>query len=397
MDNIPDLSTLCQCLKQLDLPYYRCLLDDHRAKKLFTGNTIQLHVAGLLLGSSSYDVIAEQLRANRSLQDITGLSSISPSALSRKTATLCTETLQALFVRLVQQIQNLHPHRLNSLPGGKKLNILDATELSLPLQRAHWATCSKSKHGVKMHTRVVVADPEKLVYPDQIIASTMDVNETELSLELVTDPDAIHVMDRGFQKHAHFEKWDQPERKLHFVARIRQNTQVEVTRNFRIPKADRSYILFDGKVILNKCSRRLRLVVFRDDKDKEYFLITNCFDVSAAEIAQMYKHRWLIELFFKWIKQHLRWVKVFSYSPKGIWNQLYLVLIAFALCTLIRMQTETSKSTWDVLKLIRIYASHSWSTILQVLQRRPTRTSKGRQRASHLTEKVPIQQKLIVR
>lgn len=397
MDNLPNISTICQCLNLLGLQEYRSLLEDHRAKKLFTGNTIQLHVAGQLLGATSYDVISEQLRANPSLQEITGLTSISPSALSRKTTTLCTDTLQALFVRLVQQIHHLHPDRLNTLPGGKKLRILDATELSLPLLRARWANCSKSKHGVKMHTRVVVADPEKLVYPDRIIASTIDVNETELSLELVTDPDAIHVMDRGFQKHEHFERWDQPEQKIHFVARIRESTQMEVTRDFHIPKADRSFILWDRKVILNKCSRRLRLIVFRDDKDKEYFLITNCFDVRAAEIAQMYKHRWLIELFFKWIKQHLRLVKVFSYSPKGIWNQLYMVLIAFALCTLIRLQTETQKTTWDVLKLIRIYANHPWSTTLHVLRRRPTRTSKGRQRLRHTPELVPVQRKLIVR
>ncbi|MUG21814.1 IS4 family transposase [Paenibacillus macerans] len=397
MDNVPNLSTICQCLKLLELQDFRSLLGDHWAKKLFTGNTIQLHVAGQLLGATSYDMITEQLQAHVPLQEITGLSSISRSTLSRKTTTLCTDTLQAVFVKLVQAIQHLHPDRPDKLPGGKKLRLLDATELTLPLQRASWANCSKSKHGVKMHTRVVVADPAKLVYPDRIIASTVDVNETELSLELVTDPEAIHIMDRGYQKHEHFERWDQPANKINFVSRIRENTQFVVTRDFRIPKADRSFIVSDRKVLLNKCSRKLRLIVFRDEEEKDYFLITNCFEVSAAEIAQMYKYRWLIELFFKWIKQHLRMVKVFSYSPQGIWNQLYLVLIAFALCTLVRLQTATSKTAWEVLKLIRIYAHYPWAALLQALERKPSRTSKGRQRLPAPREPQPVQKKVIVR
>lgn len=397
MDNLPNLSTICQCLKQLELENYRLLLKDHRAKKLFTGNTIQLHVAGQLLGATSYDMLSEHLQANEMLQEMTSLSSISPSALSRKTNTLCTETLQALFVRLVQEIQLHHPDRLDKLPAGKKLRLLDATELTLPMQRASWASYSKSKRGVKMHTRVVVADPEKVVYPDRVIASTADVNETELSLELVTDPEAIHVMDRGFQKHEHFERWDQPEHKINFVARIRENTKFEVTRDYRIPKASKGFIVWDRKVIINKCSRKLRLIVFRGEQEKEYFLITNCFEATAAEIAQMYKYRWLIELFFKWIKQHLRLVKVFSYSPQGIWNQLYLVLIAFALCTLVRLQTKTPKSTWDVLKLLRIYANHPWQVMLQALRRAPTRTSKGRQQRPIRPGLPPSQPKLIVR
>lgn len=145
---------------------------------------------------------------------------------------------QALFLKLVAAIQQQQPDQTASLPAGKKLRLVDATELTLPVQRASWANYSKNKHGVKMHTRVVVANPEKLVYPDRIIASTVDVNETELSLELVTDPDAIHVMDRGYQKHAHFEHWEQ--QNLRFITRVRENTRFEVTRDFRVPKGNRT-------------------------------------------------------------------------------------------------------------------------------------------------------------
>jgi hypothetical protein len=313
MDNIPSLTTICQCLSLLEFEEYRSIFADHRAKKLFSGNTIQLHVLGQLLGLDSYDLIAEQLHANESLRELTGLNSISESALSRKTATLCTYSLQALFVQLVGQIGELCPEQPKGVAGLGKLRIIDATEITLPFILAQWAYCSNSKRGVKMHTRVVVADP-KHVYPDRIIATTADVNETEVALELVEDQDATHVMDRGYQKHYHFERWTK--QKLPFVARIRENTRYTVTRDNRIPKADKHFIVWDRKITINKCQAPLRLVIFRDEKQKEYYLVTYRFDLSAAEIAHIYRYRWLVELFFKWIKQHMRLVKVVADMPQ---------------------------------------------------------------------------------
>lgn len=392
MDNISNLSTLCQCLRLLDVGEYRSDLDDHRAKQLFVGTTIQLHVVGQLLGLTSYKQITEQLRAHKALRKLTKLDAISASALSRKTPKLCTSSLQALFVRLVKQIQALQQGTPPLALG--KLCLVDATELKLPLNLAHWAYCSSSKQGVKMHTRVVV-DRSPTVFPDRIIASTADVNETEVALELVTDPDAIHVMDRGYQKHEHFEKWT--EQNLLFVCRIRESTRWIVRRDYRIPKADQSFISFDQKIILSKCKEPVRLVVFEDEQGRSYHLVTNCFTRSAAEIAQMYKHRWLIELFFKWVKQHLRLIHVFNYSPEGIWNQMYLALIAFALCRLIHLQTQTSKTVWEVLQWIRIYAHARWKVFRAALDRKPTRTSRGRQVVDRPPKEEPVLKKVIVK
>lgn len=383
MDNLPDLSTLCQCLHLLDFEEYRSVLDDHRAKKLFAGNTIQLHVAGQLLGLRSYDQITELLHVDPALRKQTGLHSISPSALARKTNSLCPHSLQGLFVQLVSQISALHQGK--SLERIGPLRILDATEIRLPLNLANWAYCSKTKQGIKMHTRVTVVD-SKHVYPDRIIATTADVNEMEVALDLVEDPDAIHVMDRGYQNHEHFEQWTK--NGYLFVTRIRENTQFIVTRDFRIPKEDKAWIISDRKVRINKCKMPLRLVIFQDEQQREYYVLTNHFNLSAADLALVYKYRWQIELFFKWIKQHLRVVQVFSYSPTGIWNQLYLALIAFALCTLIQLKTQTKKTIWTILKRIRAYAHGRWEQLIQALNRSPTRTSKG----SQVVERPPKEQ-----
>ncbi|WP_410511015.1 transposase [Paenibacillus sp. BR2-3] len=81
---------------------------------------------------------------------------------------------------------------------------------------------------------------------------------------------------------------------------------------------------------------------------------------------RLYKCRWLIELYFKWMKQQLRTVKLHSYKPQAIWNQLFLILI----------------TAWRVLQLLRVYMYHPWSAFEEELYRKPSKTSKGRPRAS---------------
>ncbi|MNC46496.1 Transposase DDE domain protein [compost metagenome] len=181
------------------------------------------------------------------------------------------------------------------------------------------------------------------------------------------------------------------------MCRIRESTRWIVRRDYRISKADKSFITFDQKVILNKCKVPVRLVVFEDEHGRCYHVVTNCWNQSAVEIAQIYKQRWLIELFFKWMKQHLRLIQVFSYSPEGIWNQMYLALIAFALCRLIHLRTQTSKTVWDVLQWIRIYAHAQWKVFQEALHRKPTRTSRGRQVVDRPPKEEQVLKKIIVK
>uniref|UniRef100_UPI003570DF48 transposase n=1 Tax=Paenibacillus faecis TaxID=862114 RepID=UPI003570DF48 len=71
-------------------------------------------------------------------------------------------------------------------------------------------------------------------------------------------------------------------------------------------------------------------------------------------MADIYRQRWLIELFFKWMKQHLRLVKLYSYDPQGIWNQIFIALIAYAIAMLIQVISETRMSLWEVLQSLRL-------------------------------------------
>ncbi|PTY76103.1 hypothetical protein B5V89_19015 [Heyndrickxia sporothermodurans] len=74
-------------------------------------------------------------------------------------------------------------------------------------------------------------------------------------------------------------------------------------------------------------------------------MVTNRWDITAEQVAEIYKQRWQIELFFKWIKQHLKLVKLFNYKPEAVWNQLWLAMIAYALSEIIKIKTRVNKTT----------------------------------------------------
>jgi hypothetical protein len=103
-----------------------------------------------------------------------------------------------------------------------------------------------------------------------------------------------------------------------------------------------------------------------------------------------------VELFFKWIKQHLHVVKLFSKDPTAVWNQLFLSLIAYTVHMLITLELKTTKSPWTTLKLLRIYFYDSWSTFVNAVFRPPSRTSRGRQKSKKTKERLGSQ-RIIVR
>ncbi|WP_396125438.1 transposase [Bacillus sp. Marseille-Q3570] len=153
-------------------------------------------------------------------------------------------------------------------------------------------------------------------------------------------------------------------------------------------------VLTDAKVVMgsvhNRMKNALRLVEFKDEKGRFYRVVTNRWDLSAEEITELYKCRWLIELFFKWLKQHVRLVKLQSTKPQGIWNQIFFVMTAYCLALYVRIMEKTKKSAWRVLELLRIYAGRSWDAFWSVLHRKPQHSSKGRQKTN--SPRSPVKQ-----
>lgn len=95
---------------------------------------------------------------------------------------------------------------------------------------------------------------------------------------------------------------------------------------------------------------------------------------------EIYRNRWLIELFFKWIKQHLKLTKFWSTKPQGIWNQMYLALIAYGLSLIVKLQTESKKTAWEFFRILQTYLYKTRASFNKALKPKKKKKSKGRQK-----------------
>jgi Transposase DDE domain len=367
-----------QCLNLLDIKNFRHPFADTGTKKLLTGRTILLMVEAQLRKHDSLWDISENLKSKKGLQRITGIDTVHGSSIHRKLETLPTELLQEMCSQIFQKVHQHHKHK-EGIPNIGKLHIVDASKITLPDVAGKWAYCSKNENSVKIHLRYVWVN-DKTSYPDKMVLSTGAVSDMDGALELVIDPDATYVMDRGYINYHLYHKWKMDS--IQFVTRVKANSKLKILKER--PTSNEENIIRDADVeIIDpklKQAYTLRLVEYRDDQGKSYRVVTNRWDVSAFEVSEIYRYRWKIELFFKWIKQHLNVVKLYNHSTQAVWNQIYIAMIAYGLCELIKIQTESKRTAWEILKLLRHYWFDTWECFLKVLFRKPTRTSKGRKK-----------------
>jgi hypothetical protein len=379
MDNVTQNSVINQLISLLPFQVdHRCIFD-HYAKKLTTAKCIVLFTVALLDKWSSYKVIEAKLRANENLKRALNLQEISGSQLSRKLNEIPTEIFQGLFLRLVADLnqQTLGYQGISKRIG--KLGIIDSSSLQLPFSIGDWARLSSKDSSVKMHLRLIVASPET-VYPDHMIPTTRNYDDREVAVEMITDLDVTYVMDRGYVKYQTMDTW--VNNKTQFVMRINNRHLTTIIEEREIPPGTR--ISKDAVVLLGgsfkSMKEKVRLIEFEDEKGRRYRVVTTRYDLSAEEVADIYRHRWLIELYFKWMKQHLRLVKLFSYKPEAVWNQMFMALIGYLLVLKLKGRMNITKSCWEILILLSAHLAKTWTTFMAEVERKPTKTSRGRQR-----------------
>jgi hypothetical protein len=369
-------SVISQCLSFLPTEDLACPLLNYDMKKLSTEQLVKIFITAQLDNWKSYPEFDINMRAYPDLMKDIGIKSISSSQLSRRINELDTTILQNLFFKVVHEL-NFHTHHLSGLPNIGRLHIVDATHIKLPSILAEWANVTKGWNVVKMHTRLVVASPD-IQYPDKIVPSNGKASDHEGGDLLIEISDATYVMDRGYMDKIRMNQWIKEG--IKFVVRLKSDITIQVEEEFEVPKGKN--IVRDAKVILGAEGKMepVRLVEYQDSEGKLYRVATTRWDLSSHEIAEIYKNRWIIELFFKWIKQSLRFVKVWSTKPQGIWNQMFIAMIAYALTLLVKLKTKSDKTMLSILKHIQAYFNRTWEEFIVALEYKPKKTSKGRQK-----------------
>ncbi|MCM3571506.1 IS4 family transposase, partial [Neobacillus mesonae] len=367
---------ISQCLSLLPTEDFDCPLIDYGKYKLTTKSLLKIFVAAQLDQWSSYAHMEEKLRAYPKLCEEIGIKDISGSQLSRRINDLPTEWVKKLFEKVVSRIQQLTRGNQGIPNGIGKLKIVDSTEIRLPEQLCDWAFISKGHNAVKMHTRLVVASPDT-AYPEKIVPSIGTVSDFESSEVLIEETDATYVMDRGYPSRNNLMDWQK--KKISFVVRITKSLRLYSLEEYQPTHPS---VIHDAKVLFGISKEPVRYIEFIDEKKITFRILTTRFDLTDQQIMEIYRNRWIIELFFKWIKQHLRMTKIWSTKPQGIWNQMFLALIAFGLSLIVKLQTGITTTQWRFFRVLQTYLYKSVSTFLKEFKRKKKK-SKGRQ-------KVPI-------
>lgn len=348
--------------------------------KLSVDALMKIFVAAQLDKWESYEDMEERLRANPEFCQSINLSSISGSQLSRRINDLPTKYCQELFQRVVHIIQDLTKHHKGISPEIGILKIVDSTHLKLPPELCDWAYVTKGWNVVKMHTRIKVVS-EDIAFPDKIIPSTGNVGDVETGELLIEEDNATYLMDRGYPSTKNVTAWVGND--IRFIVRIGKNIKTVPIETY---EPDHHSVLSDAKIRCSYSNEPLRLIEFTDEEGKLYRLLTTRWDLSAKQIMDLYRYRWMIETFFKWVKQHLKLVKIWSTKPQGMWNQMFLALAAYGLALIVQLQSKSKKKLWPFLRLMRTYMYKPYNEFMEALHQKKSKSSRGRQ-------KVPIPKK----
>jgi hypothetical protein len=228
-----------------------------------------------------------------------------------------------------------------------KLLSLDSTTVSLCLSLFPWAEFRRAKGGVKAHVLLDHAD----YMPSFVHISEAKLHDARVLTMLALTPGSIVAMDRAYNDYTQFGQWT--EQGVYFVTRMKDNAIYDVVETRAVPQhrniLSDEIILLTGTGAQKKCPHRLRrIIVWDEENQREIVLLTNHLDFGATTIADIYRERWQIELFFKALKQNLKIKTFIGTSENGLRIQIWTALIAMLLLKWIH---HLSKAPWSLSNL----------------------------------------------
>jgi hypothetical protein len=234
-----------------------------------------------------------------------------------------------------------------------KIYAFDSSTIDLCLSVFWWAKFRKAKGGIKIHTLFDITTQ----IPAFIHITSASENDMNAMDYITYEEGAYYIFDRGYVDFSRLNTITQ--RKAYFVIRAKSSLKY---RRIYSAKVDKSTgILCDqtgrltGFYTAKDYPEKLRRVKYYDkESDRTFVFLTNNMEVTAAQVALLYKNRWQIELFFKWIKQHLKIKSFWGTSENAVRIQLYSAIIAYCLVAIVAEDMKTGRSTYEMLQVISI-------------------------------------------
>jgi hypothetical protein len=282
-------------------------------------------------------------------------SSIAHSTLADANRTRDWRIYADLAQSLIARARRLYAQEPLGVELDQTIYALDSTTIDLCLSLFPWARFRSSKAAVKLHTLLDVRG----AIPTMIAISEGKQADVRVLDELRPEPGAFYVMDRGYLDFARLYRFVLSG--AFFVTRTKAGVQLNRLESLPVDRS--TGIRSDHIVCLRNAKSaahypdRLRRVSYRDPEDgKVLVFLTNNFDLPAPVIAQLYKLRWRVELFFKWIKQNLRIKHFFGTSDNAVKTQVWIAVCVYVLVAIVRKELHLNLSLSQILQVLSVNA-----------------------------------------
>lgn len=331
---------------------------DYKRIKFFTRDHLNSMIYFHLTESKGLRNLADYLNLN---EDLDVLKRISLATLSTANSTRDFNVFLPVLNDLIcNALSNIKRNELSKKFGSVKL--VDSSTVSMCLTYYKWATFRKTKAGIKLHTRFDLNQG----IPDLFVVSNAHEHDKIKMKDLINDPNSIYIFDKGYVDYKIFDEYTQ--NNISFITRLKDNALVETTERLPITYCEDSLlrnsisILEDNKVYLGsekgyntKTKNIYRIIKVKDTSvDRELTFVTNIFNLTSEEIAWLYKKRWDIELFFKWIKQNLKISHLIGHTLNAVMIQIITGLITFIMLKLLQPNNSGSNGLLKIKRKLRI-------------------------------------------
>jgi len=275
---------------------------------------------------------------------------VSKSSLARANQDRDYHIFEEYAYYLVNQARETR--MINIFDLGGHVYAFDSTTIDLCLSVFWWAKFRRRKGGIKVHT---LYDIETQI-PAFFHITEASIHDSKVMKEIPYEPGSYYIFDRAYNNFKMLYKIHQIG--AYFVIRAKNNLQYKSIKwKRRLP----GNVLSDLTIELTGFYPKqyypgsLRLVRYWDElQEREFVFLTNATHISALQVAELYKNRWQVELFFKWLKQHLKIKKFWRTTENAVRIQIYAAICTYCLVAIVQHDIKLNRSTYEVLQILSI-------------------------------------------
>jgi putative transposase len=347
-------TVLAQMLKLLPRHEFDALAREHhegrRLRKISRWGQFVAMASAQLTGRASLRDLLGNLAAQSSKLYHLGVGLISRSSLARTNEKQPWTLYEALFFKLLSRCQHHAPG--HGFRFKNKLFSLDASTIDVCLSMFPWARFRQAKGAIKLHVGLDHAG----MLPTFVSITDGKTHDVTAGRALALPSGSIVAFDRGYTDYAWYSQLN--DRGVFFVTRQKRNARYRVIERRKIKTGqnltcDQTIELTSAKG--KTCPIPLRRVGYRDpETGKKYVFLTNNFKLAAVTIAAIYKSRWQIELFFKWIKQNLKIKTFLGTSKNAVMTQIWIAMCVYLLLAYLKFVSRSGRSLQQILRLLQL-------------------------------------------